>query len=123
MATAQNLLKSIPQFARAYANGTITSREFVNTAFDHLANCEFVDTGAVPTIWEHVPCKVRDEFAAALRDALRPDFRWYPFLLSASEDEKRLEAEGNSARIAAWAIEFLQFFDDVTADAADDADR
>ena len=73
----------------------------------------------VPELWVAIPDGIRGEFAEAIRDAARPDFRYDAFYIGGgrpmTEEELRRDADLRTARVQAWAHEFVRFLAGVDA--------
>jgi len=93
----------------------ITDREFVEEIFHQFARTDSVCTDIIPELWEMMPWPARTEFASRIRDAARPDFQWRPFYINGPQgtDDGNLRKcdEVGTARIRAWAIEFVRYLD------------
>src|SRR5947209_13260380 len=89
--TKQDLITHLRKLGRASTNGLISAQEFINAAFDCLANADRVCPEVVPTLWDQVPENLRGEFTAALHRATDVGFRWHPFYMGGgrpmTEDE------------------------------------
>jgi hypothetical protein len=97
------------------ARGTVTVVEFINRVFDAFASLDRVYPEVIPALWELVPVVIREEFVAALRGATAPEFRYHAFHFGGgrplTEDELRRDADLRTARVRAWAVEFVRFLD------------
>jgi hypothetical protein len=109
----QHLLGVVRKCAGFVVRGIVTGREFINKVFDEFAHTERVYPEVVPELWAAVPNGTRAEFAEAIRDAVRPDFRYHAFYIGGgrpmTEEELQRDAELRTARVQAWAREFARF--------------
>ena len=112
MTLAQALVAAICKTATSFNRQHITVSEFINSVFAKFSSTEIVYPEAIPEIWAAIPEGVRGEFVAAIRDALRPDYRHRAFWIGGGEvpDEwYRQESELRTARVRAWAEEFIRY--------------
>ena len=97
----------------AVARGIVTGMEFINRVLDEFACLDRVYPAVIPALWELVPDAIREEFVAAIRRAAAPGFRYHPFHFGGgrpmTEEELRRDADLRTARVQAWAVEFLKF--------------
>ena len=112
-APEQHLLGVVRKCAGLIVRGIVTGREFINKVFDEFAHAERVYPELVPELWATVPDGIRGEFAKAIRDAAQPDFRYHAFYIGGerpmTEEELRRDADLRTARVQAWAREFVRF--------------
>lgn len=112
------ILARVRKYARFLARGFITDRELASGVFDVFAHTEIVCAEIVPEIWAAIPGSSWGEFAAAVRDAVRPDFRFRAFYIGGGRpltvEEMQREAEILTARVQTWAREFARFMDELT---------
>jgi hypothetical protein len=115
----QHLLGVVRKCGGFVARGLVTGREFVNKVFDEFANAERVYPDVIPELWAEVPESIRGEFAEAVRDASRPEFRYHAFFIGGgrpmTEEELRRDADLRTSRVQAWAREFVRFWERVEA--------
>jgi hypothetical protein len=113
--TPEQLLDVIRKTGIIFLRTVITAQEFINKVFDEFALTECVYPDLVPELWQVIPAEVRDDFAIAVRNAARPDFRYIAFYIgseqSMSEDELRRAADLPTQRVQAWAREFVRYLD------------
>jgi hypothetical protein len=113
----QHLVNNARRFAALVVRGIIFPDEFISSIFDDFAYAERVYPEVVPELWGVIPDSVRSKFVEAIRDATRPDFRYPPFYIGGSrpqtEEELRRDADLRTARVQAWACEFVKFFDGI----------
>jgi hypothetical protein len=97
------------------ARGTVTGVEFTTRVFDEFASLNRVYPEVIPVLWELVPAVIREEFVGALRGATAAEFRYHAFHFGGgrpmTEDELRRDADLRTARVRAWAVEFVRFLD------------
>lgn len=101
------------------ARGLVTAVEFTNRVFDKFASLDRVYPEVIPTLWDLVPDTIRDEFAAAIRGAAAPGFRYHAFFFGGgrpmTDEELLRDAALRTARVQAWVVEFVRFLAGVAA--------
>jgi hypothetical protein len=111
----EQLVAVFRRFGGAVARGLLSGAEFTNRVLDEFASLDRVFPAIIPTLWDLVPTMIRGEFDAALRRATTPEFRYRAFVIGggepSTEDELRRDADLRTARVRAWAIEFVHFLD------------
>jgi hypothetical protein len=109
----QQLLAVFRRCGGHAARGLVTAVEFTNRVFDEFASLDRVCPEVIPALWDLVPDTIRDEFAAAIRRAAAPGFRYHAFFFGGgrpmTDEELRWDAELRTARVQAWAVEFVRF--------------
>jgi hypothetical protein len=109
----QHLLGTVRKCAGLVVRGLVTGREFINKVLDEFAHTEGVYPELMPDLWAVIPDSIRGEFAEAIRDAARPDFRYHAFYIGGgrpmTEEELQRDADLRTARVQAWAREFVRF--------------
>jgi hypothetical protein len=115
----QHLISVFRKFRPFAASGLISPQEYINKLFDTFSSIDQVYPELIPSLWELVPQNVRDEFAAEVRRASLSGFRWHPFYIGGSrpmtEEELRQDEELLTARVRAWAVEFVLFLEGESA--------
>src|SRR5262249_7988379 len=108
----QVLLRDLARVGKAVERGIITGPEFINKAFSEFANAGQVYPEVIPGLWALVPGDIRAEFADAVQDALRPDYRFREFWIGpgpqGSEEERQRESKLRTDAVRAWAAEFVR---------------
>jgi hypothetical protein len=107
------LLAAFRKCAGCVSRGIVSGREFINWAFNKFAYADRVYPEVIPELWAVIPHGIRGEFVEAINDAARPDFRYHAFYIRGgrpmTEEELRRDADLRTARVQAWAREFVRF--------------
>jgi hypothetical protein len=116
----EQLLAVFRRCGKHAARGVVTAVEFINRVFDEFASLDRVYPEIIPALWDLVPDVIRNEFAAGVRRASAPGFRYHAFHIGGNlppptEEELRRDADLRTARVQAWAAEFVRFLDRVGA--------
>ncbi len=114
MSSGEQLIRDFGKLAVFVDRGLLTGREYVSSLLDTLGWADCCPE-LVPVLWEAVPVAVRVELRHALREVLLPEFHWHAYYTTGfdvSEDEQSRRDAAGTARIRAWAIEFLRLLDD-----------
>jgi hypothetical protein len=97
------------------SRGQISPEEFVDRLFQEFAGDRRVPTYLAAPLLDSVPEAARDHFICRIEEALCPGFRRRPFLYGGaeqvSEEQLRREAEEQTARVRAWAMELRRLLD------------
>jgi hypothetical protein len=96
------------------SRGIVTAPEYINAVLLFLSQFDQVNAEAIPALSELVPEAARPNFVATIRQATLPEFQWHPLLIGPGrkrDEEGRREDDLEKARIRAWAVEFLRFFE------------
>jgi len=117
MENIDSVLKSMRKYAGLAKRAIISDEECVNSIFDTLCRLDGACRDGVVQIWETVPEALQGHFEQSMRRAANPEFRWYPFYIGGaappkSDDECTREADLNTERLRAWAIEFVRIWDE-----------
>jgi hypothetical protein len=115
----QRLLANLRRLKSGFEQQVITNREFIDSFFYEFAQADRVYGEIIPDLWDMIPASLQAEFASRIRDAVRPDFQWRPFYINGSQgtddgDRRKCDQVG-TARIRAWAIEFIRYLDSLDA--------
>jgi hypothetical protein len=97
------------------ARGQITPEEFVHRLFQEFAGDRRVPTHLAAPLLDSIPEAAGDTFICRIEEALSPGFRRQPFLYGGaervSEEQLRRDAEEQTARVRAWAMELRRLLD------------
>lgn len=112
---------SLLKFARKYAvlfaeRNLISGEEYVNSMLYMLSASDQPCRETVVRLWETVPQRLQESFIQMIRRATERDFRWHPFHIGGNPPPQtgevlRRSADLNTARLQAWALEFVRFWD------------
>jgi hypothetical protein len=103
----------------ALSRGVVSGVEFIDRVFDEFAALDRVYPEVVPDLWEFVPVTIQSEFAAVVRRAAAPEFRYRAFHYGgsrpATDEELRRDVDLPTARVQAWAVAFVRFLTKIEA--------
>jgi len=101
-----NVLRWAAKCGRLLAAGTISPHEYAAGLLDHLSAAPDLNTHFAGEVAHLVPLAARPAMIAAVRDALRPEFRRAAFHAAPdgrTDAEREVEAAFITARVRAWA--------------------